>query len=133
VTSRTFHTLANVAEALGSVLSPSLALGFAGIDGRTAPVLTAETVNLLAGHLARTTKRERNKLGAAVAIGIDRPGALGIATGPRSMEYPFVWRTEPLRLLPTDEIPVRALPRAADEIAAELVTRMLLRLRAAPS
>jgi len=61
-TSRTFRTLANVAEDLASVPSPSLALGFAGIDGRTAPVLTAETVNLLAGHLAKTTKRERNSL-----------------------------------------------------------------------
>jgi exopolyphosphatase/guanosine-5'-triphosphate,3'-diphosphate pyrophosphatase len=61
-TSRTFRTLANVAEALPSLQSPSLAFGFAGTDGRTAPVLTSETVNLLAGNLAKSTKRERNRL-----------------------------------------------------------------------
>ena len=61
-TSKTFRTLANVADAMPSVQSPSLAFGFAGIDGHTAPVLTAEAVNLLAGHLARTTRRERARL-----------------------------------------------------------------------
>ena len=55
-------TPANVAESLPQVPAPSQAFGFAGIDGRTAPVLTAETVNLLAGHLAKTSRRERSKL-----------------------------------------------------------------------
>ena len=40
--------------------------------------------------------------GAAVAIGIgiDRPGAPGIATGPDSVEYPFMWLSGPLRYRP---------------------------------
>src|SRR6266540_1396933 len=59
-TSKTFRTLANVAEWLPDTPSPSASFGFAGVDGRTGPVLTAETVNLLAGRLARTTQRERS-------------------------------------------------------------------------
>lgn len=61
-TSKTFRTLASVAEWLPEVPSPSASFGFAGVDGRTAPVLTAETVNLVAARLARTTRRERGRL-----------------------------------------------------------------------
>src|SRR5215471_2339308 len=61
-TSKTFRTLANVAEWLPDAPSPSASFGFAGIDGHTAPVLNAETVNLVAGRLARTTRRERGRL-----------------------------------------------------------------------
>jgi exopolyphosphatase/guanosine-5'-triphosphate,3'-diphosphate pyrophosphatase len=61
-TSKTFRTLGNVAEALSAVPSPSQAFGFAGIDGSTAPVLTAESVNLLAGFLAKTSAAERGRL-----------------------------------------------------------------------
>lgn len=61
-TSKSFRTLASVAEWLPEVPSPSASFGFAGIDGRTAPVLTAETINLVAARLARTTRRERGRL-----------------------------------------------------------------------
>jgi exopolyphosphatase / guanosine-5'-triphosphate,3'-diphosphate pyrophosphatase len=61
-TSKTFRTLASVAEWMPEAPSPSASFGFAGIDGRTAPVLTAETINLVAGRLARTTRRERGRL-----------------------------------------------------------------------
>jgi exopolyphosphatase / guanosine-5'-triphosphate,3'-diphosphate pyrophosphatase len=61
-TSKTFRTLARAADTLPQTPSPSRTFGFAGIDGRTAPVLAAETVNVLAGHLARTTRRERNRI-----------------------------------------------------------------------
>ncbi|MBO0704633.1 MAG: Ppx/GppA family phosphatase [Candidatus Dormibacteraeota bacterium] len=66
-TSKTFRTLARVAENLETTASPSERFGFAGIDGRTAAVLTSETVNLLAGYLARTTSRQRSRL-----KGVDR-------------------------------------------------------------
>ncbi|HXM54257.1 MAG TPA: Ppx/GppA phosphatase family protein [Candidatus Dormibacteraeota bacterium] len=75
-TSKTFRTLANVAERLPDAPSPSASLGFAGIDGRTAPVLNAETVNLVAGRLARTTKRERGRL-----KGLDRLRANNVVAG----------------------------------------------------
>lgn len=61
-TSKTFRTLGSAAEALDTVPSPSAAFGFAGSDGQTAPRLTAESVNLLAGHLEKTTLKERRKL-----------------------------------------------------------------------
>ncbi|HEY4026516.1 MAG TPA: Ppx/GppA phosphatase family protein [Candidatus Dormibacteraeota bacterium] len=75
-TSRTFRTLANVAEWLPETPSPSASFGYAGIDGRTAPVLTADTVNLVAGRLARTTRRERGRL-----EGLDRLRADTVVAG----------------------------------------------------
>ncbi len=61
-TSKTFRTLARVAEELPATESPSDRFGFAGVDGRTAPVLTAETINVLAGRLARSTRRQRSRM-----------------------------------------------------------------------
>lgn len=61
-TSKTFRTLGNAADALDAVPSPSSAFGFAGIDGRTAPRLTSQSVNLVAGYLEKTTLKERRKL-----------------------------------------------------------------------
>jgi exopolyphosphatase / guanosine-5'-triphosphate,3'-diphosphate pyrophosphatase len=75
-TSKTFRTLARVAEGLPITLPPSALFGFAGIDGRTAPVLTSEVVNLLAGQLAKTTRRERSRL-----KGIDRLRADTLVAG----------------------------------------------------
>jgi len=75
-TSKTFRTLANVAEWLPDTPSPSASFGFAGIDGHTAPVLNAETVNLVAGRLARTTRRERGRL-----EGLDRLRAGNVVAG----------------------------------------------------
>ena len=75
-TSKTFRTLATVAEWLPDIPSPSAAFGFAGIDGRTAPMLTAEAVNLVAGHLARTSQRERMRL-----KGLDRLRAGTVIAG----------------------------------------------------
>jgi exopolyphosphatase / guanosine-5'-triphosphate,3'-diphosphate pyrophosphatase len=75
-TSKTFRTLANVAEELSDTTSPSATFGFAGIDGRTAPVLTAQTVNLVAGQLARTTRQQRSRLG-----GLDRMRAGNVVAG----------------------------------------------------
>lgn len=75
-TSKTFRTLARVAEWLPDAPSPSDRFGFAGIDGRTAPVLTADTVNLVAGRLARTTRRERGRL-----EGMDRLRADTVVAG----------------------------------------------------
>ena len=75
-TSKTFRTLARVAEWLSDAPSPSERFGFAGIDGRTAPVLTADTVSLVAGRLARTTRRERSRL-----KGMDRLRADTVVSG----------------------------------------------------
>jgi exopolyphosphatase/guanosine-5'-triphosphate,3'-diphosphate pyrophosphatase len=75
-TSKTLRTLANVAETLPDVPSPSRAFGFAGVDGRTAPILTDETVNIVAGSLAKTSLRERSRL-----EGLDRLRAGNVVAG----------------------------------------------------
>lgn len=75
-TSRTFRTLAAVAEGLPGMASPSRLFGFAGVDGRTAPTLTADAINLLAGHLSRTTMRQRARL-----KGMDRLRAGNLVAG----------------------------------------------------
>ncbi|MFZ0215772.1 MAG: Ppx/GppA phosphatase family protein [Candidatus Dormiibacterota bacterium] len=75
-TSKTFRTLARVAEELPGTVPPSARFGFAGIDGRTAPVLTAETVNVLAGRLARSTQRQRSRMS-----GLDRLRAENVVAG----------------------------------------------------
>lgn len=66
---------------------------------------------------------------AAIAIGFGRVDMLGIANGPDSMTYPFMGRGAAVRVEPTEAVPVRALASAADELAGELVTRLLLVLR----
>ena len=81
-TSKTFRTLARVAEELPATESPSDRFGFAGVDGRTAPVLTAETINVLAGRLARSTRRQRSRM-----HGVSRLRAENVVAGrswPRS-------------------------------------------------
>jgi exopolyphosphatase/guanosine-5'-triphosphate,3'-diphosphate pyrophosphatase len=75
-TSKTFRTLADVAEGMPDAPSPLADFGFAGIDGRTAPLLTAETVNVLEGRLERTNRRERNRL-----RGLDRLRAGNVIAG----------------------------------------------------
>lgn len=66
---------------------------------------------------------------AAVAIALDRLTMLGRATSPTSMEFPFFGRAdEPVRLEPTDAVPTAALARVADDIAGELLSRLVLRL-----
>jgi exopolyphosphatase/guanosine-5'-triphosphate,3'-diphosphate pyrophosphatase len=75
-TSKTFRTLANVAETLPLTPSPSLTFGFAGIDGRTVPTLSDQTVNLLAGYLAKTSRHERSRL-----KGLDRLRAGNVIAG----------------------------------------------------
>lgn len=75
-TSKTFRTLGKVAEALHDVPSPSASLGFAGIDGRTAPMLDREAVNLLAGRLAATTEKRRGRI-----KGLNRLRAANVVAG----------------------------------------------------
>ena len=66
-----------------------------------------------------------------VAIGLDRVSMLGRVIGPTSMEYPFFGRgDEPMRIEPEDAFPMAALPRIADEVAGDLVSRLVLRLEA---
>lgn len=65
---------------------------------------------------------------AAIAIGFDRVDMLGKATGPNGMTYPFMGRTGPVHLEPTDIVPTRALGVGADDLATELVARLVLRL-----
>lgn len=75
-TSGTFRTLGRVAEELPATESPSERFGFAGIDGRTAPVLTAETIDLVAGRLARSSRRQRSRM-----RGLDRLRAENVVAG----------------------------------------------------
>jgi exopolyphosphatase / guanosine-5'-triphosphate,3'-diphosphate pyrophosphatase len=75
-TSKTFRTLTNVAEALPHIPSPSLEFGFAGVDGHTAPVLTDQAVQLVAGYLAKTSHRDRTRL-----RGLDRLRADNVVAG----------------------------------------------------
>lgn len=61
-TSKTFRNLGEVARAVPEAPTPQHAFGFAGIDGQTAPVLTRETLDVVAGYLATTTARQRGRL-----------------------------------------------------------------------
>jgi exopolyphosphatase / guanosine-5'-triphosphate,3'-diphosphate pyrophosphatase len=61
-TSKTFRNLGEVARALPEAPTPPHAFGFAGINGQTAPVLTRETMDVVAGYLATTTARQRSRL-----------------------------------------------------------------------
>jgi exopolyphosphatase/guanosine-5'-triphosphate,3'-diphosphate pyrophosphatase len=61
-TSKTFRNLGQLARALPEAPTPPHAFGFAGIDGHTAPVLTREALDVVAGYLAATTARQRSRL-----------------------------------------------------------------------
>jgi exopolyphosphatase / guanosine-5'-triphosphate,3'-diphosphate pyrophosphatase len=61
-TSKTFRNLGAVARALPGAPTPAHEFGFAGIDGQTAPILTREALNVVAGYLAGTTTRDRRSL-----------------------------------------------------------------------
>jgi exopolyphosphatase/guanosine-5'-triphosphate,3'-diphosphate pyrophosphatase len=61
-TSKTFRNLGAVARALPEAPTPAHEFGFAGIDGQTAPVLTRDALNVVAGYLAGSTARERGRL-----------------------------------------------------------------------
>lgn len=66
----------------------------------------------------------------AIGVGLSRIESLGERTGPNSWTYPFKGRgQDPLHLEPDSAVPTSALPRAATEIAEEIVTRLRLRLR----
>jgi exopolyphosphatase / guanosine-5'-triphosphate,3'-diphosphate pyrophosphatase len=61
-TSKTFRNLGEVARALADVPTPPHEFGFAGVDGRTAPILTREALNVVAGYLADTSAKDRGGL-----------------------------------------------------------------------
>ncbi|HSK36295.1 MAG TPA: Ppx/GppA phosphatase family protein [Actinomycetota bacterium] len=61
-TSKTFRNLGAVARALPGAPTPEHEFGFAGVDGQTAPILTREALNVVAGYLAGTTARDRRSL-----------------------------------------------------------------------
>jgi exopolyphosphatase / guanosine-5'-triphosphate,3'-diphosphate pyrophosphatase len=61
-TSKTFRNLGEVARALPGAPTPPHAFGFAGVDGQTAPILTREALNVVAGYLADTSAKDRSRL-----------------------------------------------------------------------
>jgi exopolyphosphatase / guanosine-5'-triphosphate,3'-diphosphate pyrophosphatase len=61
-TSKTFRNLGVFARALPEAPTPPHAFGFAGVDGQTAPVLTREALNVVAGYIASSNTKERAKL-----------------------------------------------------------------------
>jgi exopolyphosphatase / guanosine-5'-triphosphate,3'-diphosphate pyrophosphatase len=61
-TSKTFRNLGAVARALPGAPTPAHEFGFAGADGQTAPILTRDALNVVAGYLAGTTDRDRRTL-----------------------------------------------------------------------
>jgi exopolyphosphatase/guanosine-5'-triphosphate,3'-diphosphate pyrophosphatase len=61
-TSKTFRNLGRVARALPGAPTPAHEFGFAGVDGQTAPILTREALNVVAGYLAGTSARDRRDL-----------------------------------------------------------------------
>jgi exopolyphosphatase/guanosine-5'-triphosphate,3'-diphosphate pyrophosphatase len=63
-TSKTFRNLGELARSLPEAPASPHAFGFAGIDGQTAPVLTREALDVVAGYLAGTTARQRSRLAA---------------------------------------------------------------------
>jgi exopolyphosphatase/guanosine-5'-triphosphate,3'-diphosphate pyrophosphatase len=75
-TSKTFRNLGQLARALPEVPTPPHAFGFAGIDGQTAPVLTREALDVVAGYLAGTTARQRSRL-----AGLDELRAGNVVAG----------------------------------------------------
>jgi exopolyphosphatase / guanosine-5'-triphosphate,3'-diphosphate pyrophosphatase len=75
-TSKTFRNLGRLARVLPEVPTPEHAFGFAGIDGQTAPVLTREALDVVAGYLAGTTARQRSRL-----AGLDELRARNVVAG----------------------------------------------------
>src|SRR5512132_1814022 len=67
-TSKTFRNLGQLARALPEAPTPPHTFGFAGIDGHTAPVLTREALDVVAGYLATTTARQRSRLAGLDAL-----------------------------------------------------------------
>jgi exopolyphosphatase / guanosine-5'-triphosphate,3'-diphosphate pyrophosphatase len=63
-TSKTFRNLGELARSLPEAPASPHAFGFAGIDGQTAPILTREALDVVAGYLAGTTARQRSRLAA---------------------------------------------------------------------
>jgi exopolyphosphatase / guanosine-5'-triphosphate,3'-diphosphate pyrophosphatase len=61
-TSKTFRNLGAVARALPGAPTPPHEFGFAGVDGHTAPILTREALNVVAGYLAETSAKDRSRL-----------------------------------------------------------------------
>jgi len=61
-TSKTFRNLGVFARALPEAPTPAHEFGFAGIDGQTAPVLTRQALNVVAGYVAGSTTRDRARL-----------------------------------------------------------------------
>jgi exopolyphosphatase/guanosine-5'-triphosphate,3'-diphosphate pyrophosphatase len=61
-TSKTFRNLGVFARALPEAPTPPHEFGFAGIDGQTAPVLTREALNVVAGYIGSSTTRDRARL-----------------------------------------------------------------------
>jgi hypothetical protein len=77
-TSKTFRNLGQLATALPEAPTPPHTFGFAGIDGHTAPVLTREALDVVAGYLATTTARQRSRL-----AGLDELRARNVVADPR--------------------------------------------------
>jgi exopolyphosphatase / guanosine-5'-triphosphate,3'-diphosphate pyrophosphatase len=75
-TSKTFRNLGRLARALPEAPPPAHAFGFAGVDGQTAPVLTREALDVVAGYLAATTARQRSRL-----AGLDELRAGNVVAG----------------------------------------------------
>ena len=75
-TSKTFRNLGQLARALPEAPTPPHAFGFAGVDGQTAPVLTQEALDVVAGYLAATTARQRSRL-----AGLDELRARNVVAG----------------------------------------------------
>ena len=75
-TSKTFRNLGRLARALPEAPTPPHAFGFAGVDGQTAPVLTREALDVVAGYLAATTARQRSRL-----AGLDGASACNVVAG----------------------------------------------------
>ena len=75
-TSKTFRNLGQLARVLPEAPTPRHAFGFAGVDGQTAPVLTREALNVVAGYLAATTARQRSRL-----AGLDELRARNVVAG----------------------------------------------------
>ncbi len=70
-TSKTFRTLGEVARDLPEAPTPPHQFGFAGIDGQTAPTLTREVLDVVAGYLATTSARDRSRLAGLDALRAD--------------------------------------------------------------
>jgi exopolyphosphatase/guanosine-5'-triphosphate,3'-diphosphate pyrophosphatase len=75
-TSKTFRNLGEVARALPGAPTPAHEFGFAGVDGQTAPILTREALNVVAGYLAGTTARDHRSL-----TGLDNLRAGNVVAG----------------------------------------------------